>query len=147
MSKTRKMWAVQSWGDRRWVECSEHPAVGRVPVLVTDASDMPDFEPGDRVWRNGMSATVLDWPYEWRGEWYIAVNDSCSMPCSWKCDGTRKFPREKTVVLRVTGPEDDVQNIASALEAYGPREDITEIHISRLEGAVRVERVEDTDER
>lgn len=136
--KTRKMYASPGWGDAVTTGFgvrSTPNAFQVVPVLVTDATDMPDFEPGDRV-RSGGATTgrIATYPQQiGNGSWVVIVEWPNNVLCVMDADPEKltKLPHEKTVTLRVTGLDHMViQSVASYQRNWE-------------EAGVRVERVEE----
>ena len=138
---TRKMWVRRNYfetdaGFGTYVNPLSTP--DPIPVLVTDATDMPDFEPGDRVrWKNVPEGRVfeVDGIYVDRdGKWSVVI---VRKPEGYHTVEVAamltKIPREKTVTLRVTGPEDAVEDYMA---------DAGSCTITGRHG-VRVERVEE----
>lgn len=133
--KARKMWAEMDWeigcGAGLWKSdphFEDNP--GKCRVLVIDAEGMPDLEPGDRVRGHitGDEYTLVGYPYPHCGFWALQVDTGGYV----RADEVTKLPREKTVTLKVTGPEDEVDKTAEQLAG---------IHSSQSRG-VRVERVD-----
>ena len=136
--KARKMWVERLYLDGKDCGLYETPASWMsdpAPVLVTDATEMPDFEPGDRVQAvntkvEGEVETVYRNPRN--GKWQVLVD----CPNGYRvfyAQVVTKLPHEKTVVLRVTGPEEHVERVAHWMHTTYEED-------SR---GVRVERVED----
>lgn len=100
------------------------------PVFVIDATDAPDFGPGDLVRRsrNGGWRTVEGIYVDEDGRWCVVFADGkYDFADDWE-----KVPKHKTVVLKVTGPEHNAERVARKMESYdGFPED------------VRIERVEE----
>lgn len=139
--KTRKMYASPGWGDAVTTGFgvrSTPNAFQVVPVLVTDATDMPDFEPGDRVRQTTPSTDVFGLPVAWH-EYEIAhIYFDGERWCFYSTDRTRhplakytKLPREKTETYRITRTDDQVVDVRTWLRC--------------APNGVRVERVEDDD--
>ena len=131
---TRKMWARKTWPNALALEVTANKLDEFVPVFITDAEGMPDFEPGDRVVidvDHKDPANVVAVPTCIEGEWLVPVRrerDSWLL-AMWHHGRLTKLPREKTVTLRVTGPEDELERSLSRMD-----------HIA---DPCRVERVED----
>jgi hypothetical protein len=139
----RKMWAPKEWENDEQATCygfcTEFP--DRVhwtatPVIVTDATGMPDFEPGDRVEArhspNGVFR-VVDVPVQVAGVWYVPVvldrESDVAHPMLRMPANLTKLPREKTVTLRVTGLEEAVDRFVSKCD----RDYLTGIRVERVE--------------
>ena len=133
----KKMWAAEGWENCRWFHVGEdemdQALHAEVPVLVTDAEGMPDFKPGDRVrLRGATTGEVVSVPF-----WLI--DDGWNVVVSWpdehtivECDRLTKLPKEKTVTLRVTGPEDAVENVGKWLSTTY-QQDTRGVRVERVE--------------
>lgn len=139
--KTRKMWA-----NRRYFESNggfvaftdaRSAEAAPVPLLVTSLEDAPDFEPGDRVRSVMAECVVMSHPFMSDGSWWVPVKTILDAPglspMVRLASNLTKLPREKSVLLRVTF-------------AGHPDPDGFVSNLKTCEG-VRVERVEDDDER
>lgn len=121
-------------------KCPDCRADGCIPVEQIPEG-RPDFEPGDRVRSMaGGDAEVLTYPQHVgsRDWWPMVVRTDSGSARVWDAasKGLTKLPREKTVVLRVTGPEKDVAEAEHRL-AYSYESEHERVH------SVRVERVDD----
>jgi hypothetical protein len=140
---TRKMWAPKGWERAEsalffsyrdaWREGEE--------VEVTKVDHVrPDFKPGDRVEArhspNGVFR-VVDVPVQVAGVWYVPVvldrESDVAHPMLRVPANLTKLPREKTVTLRVTGPEDAVEDFISAAETSCNYEKPRVVTVERVE--------------
>lgn len=141
MKKTRKAWVCPTYFNSEgttFVCYMEESSRNAVQVLVTDATDMPDFKPGDRVnllGAKGDDGEVVGWPFRrlGRDEWLVPVA-AIGRYYLWRADCLTKLPRETSVLLRVTGPEPNVGDFLTCAENW-----------NAVKERVRVERVEDPD--
>lgn len=136
--KARKMWTT----DNEMTRCRQGAGVilwpdytggSHHPVLVIDAEGMPDFEPGDRVKHHALRPVILEvmsHPTPVNGAWWVVVREKGGVPQAALCDNLTKLPREKTVMLKVTGPEEAVET------------EVCHIGVGPHASGVRVERVD-----
>lgn len=138
--KFQKMWAERDWecgaGAGLFISPPVVPSdTGVVPVLVQEIPEgMPDFKPGDRVsWGKGCDygacSTIAAPPYLQGETWRVPLANGNTYPC----DLLTKLPRETSVLLRVTGPEEEVDMAAKyVVEKAGLRGAGLDVQVERV---------------
>lgn len=116
-AKTREMYAPVEWYRQPYPSLRDDVSgFNPVRVLVTEIPEgMPAFEVGDRVRYRpaGTVSEVMHHPIHVHGEWYVPVATAGYHSATlemWLCEHVQPLPREITRTIRVTGPEDDVED-------------------------------------
>lgn len=139
MTWAREMWAPKGWekpgissSDPYRRVFSENASEWREPVrvLVTEIPEgMPEFEVGDRVQDRDDEATVTHLPVCIEGQWMVPVlfvkvdneRGQIVQHQLWYALRLTKLPREISLTIRVTGPEDAVNEVVAQVERHPKR--------------------------